>query len=150
MTTLNTSLIDPELLRTFAFWGSILCLKVVVVVTLIGRLRFKKQIFINADDVEYFKKGKTTFNDPDIERVRRAHLNDLENIPLWFFVTFLWLTTGPAVWLATILIRTFVLARIIHTLSYAVYPKQPYRAISFVLGLIIITYQAISTLLYYL
>ncbi|CAK9804852.1 Microsomal glutathione S-transferase 1 [Anthophora quadrimaculata] len=150
MTTLNTSLVDPELLRTFAFWGSILCLKVVAVVALTGRLRFKKQIFINTDDVEYFKKGKVVYTDPDIERVRRAHLNDLENIPLWFFVTFLWLTTGPAVWLAAILIRTFVLARIIHTLSYAVYPKQPYRAISFFIGLVIIIYQAISTLLYYL
>ncbi|CAK9825849.1 Microsomal glutathione S-transferase 1 [Anthophora retusa] len=150
MTTLNTSLIDPELLRNFAFWGSILCLKVVAVVVLIARLRFKKQVFVNPDDVEYIKKGKVVLNDPDIERVRRAHLNDLENIPLWFFVTFLWLTTGPAVWLAMILIRTFVLARIIHTLSYAVYPKQPYRAISFILGLVIIIFQAISTLLYYL
>ncbi|CAK9804849.1 Prostaglandin E synthase [Anthophora quadrimaculata] len=74
MTTLNTSLVDPELLRTFAFWGSILCLKVVAVVALTGRLRFKKQIFINTDDVEYFKKGKVVYTDPDIERnLQRAY-----------------------------------------------------------------------------
>ncbi|KOC59381.1 Microsomal glutathione S-transferase 1 [Habropoda laboriosa] len=149
MSTLNTSLIQPDLIKTFAFRGSILALKLVAVVGLTARYRMKKRIFINPDDAAFVKGAKIANNDPDIERVRRAHLNDLENIPLWFFVTFLWLTTGPAMWLATILIRTFVLARIVHTLAYAVV-ALPYRALSFFVGMGITIFQTISTLLYYI
>lgn len=81
--------------------------------------------------------------------MRRAHLNDLENILPWFIITYLWLGTGPAPWLAKILIRTFVLARIGHTLSYAVFPQQPMRAITFFIGFGIVGFEAIKTLLYY-
>ncbi|XP_078049010.1 microsomal glutathione S-transferase 1 [Augochlora pura] len=141
--------IEPELFRTFGFWTSAVCLKMVAVVLMTIRYRFQKKIFINSDDAAGMKGAKVLHNDPDIERVRRCHLNDMENIPLWFIVTSLWLTTGPPTWLATILIRTFVISRIVHTLSYAVWQKQPYRAISFLTGLAITIFQAISTLIYY-
>ena len=28
-------------------------------------------------------QGSITFSDPDVERIRRAHQNDIENIPLF-------------------------------------------------------------------
>nr|XP_033323665.1 microsomal glutathione S-transferase 1-like [Megalopta genalis]XP_033323666.1 microsomal glutathione S-transferase 1-like [Megalopta genalis] len=141
--------IEPELFRTFGFWSSVVCLKMVAVVLMTVRHRFQKKIFVNPDDTALMKGSKVLHNDPDIERVRRCHLNDLENIPLWFIVTSLWLTTGPPSWLATILIRTFVISRIVHTLSYAVWLRQPYRAISFLTGFFTTIFQAISTLIYY-
>lgn len=95
------------------------------------------------------KGSKVISNDPDIERVRRAHLNDLENIPIWYAVTLFWLTTGPSTWLAALLIKTFVIARFVHTLAYAIAPQQPLRALSFFTGISITIYQAISTLTYY-
>ncbi|XP_076676115.1 microsomal glutathione S-transferase 1 [Andrena cerasifolii] len=142
--------IDPELFKVFGFWGSILALKLLAMAPLTARYRFAKKIFINPDDLTFAKKGTVTNNDPDIERVRRAHLNDLENIPIWYIVTALWLTTGPSAWLAGILIKGFVFARITHTLVYAIYPMQPHRALGFFVGCSITAYQAISTLLYYL
>ncbi|XP_054000123.1 microsomal glutathione S-transferase 1-like [Hylaeus anthracinus] len=143
--------INPELLKIFGFWGSILALKLVAMIPLTARYRFQKKIFANPEDVKaILKNAKVAYNDPDIERVRRAHLNDLENIPIWYVVTLLWLTTGPSTWLAGILIRTFVLARITHTLVYAVVPQQPARAIAFFFGVGTTVYQAISTLIYYL
>lgn len=105
---------------------------------------------MNPDDVAFTKNGTVANNDPDIERVRRAHLNDLENIPIWYIVTALWLTTGPSTWLAGILIKAFVFARITHTVAYAVCPMQPHRALSFFVGYSVTGYQAISTLLHYL
>ncbi|XP_076276131.1 microsomal glutathione S-transferase 1-like [Lasioglossum baleicum] len=140
--------IEPEVFRIFGFWASIVSLKMVAVVFMTIRHRFSKRIFMNPDDAPHMKGAKVS-DDPDIARVRRCHLNDLENIPLWFIVTFLWLTTNPSAWLAGILIRTFVISRIVHTLSYAVVSKQPHRAISFMTGLAVTIFQAISTLIYY-
>lgn len=101
------------------------------------------------EDVITLGRGKVAFNDPDVERVRRAHRNDLENVLPWFIITYLWLGTGPSIWLAKILIPTFVLARIIHTISYAVIPQQPTRMIVFFIGFAITGYQTFSTLIYY-
>lgn len=104
---------------------------------------------MNEEDTKFGGKGKVTFNDPDVERIRRAHRNDLENVLPWFIITYLWLGTGPSLWLAKVLIQTFVLARIGHTISYAIIPQQPTRAIAFFIGFGITAYQALSTLLYY-
>lgn len=87
--------------------------------------------------------------DDDVERVRRAHRNDLENIFPWFLMTLVWLTTGPSYTMAMLLIRTFVIARIVHTIAYAILAKQPHRAIAWFIGYGITIYQAIATLIYY-
>lgn len=107
-------------------------------------------MFANEEDKSFLPKGKVAFDDPDIERVRRNHLNDLENVLPWFIITFLYLTTGPSVWLATNLIRGFVLSRIAHTLTYAVCPMQPGRALSFFVGYAIMGYQAFTCLMHYM
>ena len=57
-------------------------------------------------------------DDPDVERVRRAHLNDLENIVPFLLLCPLYLTTGPSVCLAATLIRGFAAGRILHTVGY--------------------------------
>ncbi|XP_015122738.1 microsomal glutathione S-transferase 1 [Diachasma alloeum] len=143
------SLIREDLLREFAIWGTVLVLKTLGMALLTGRLRFGKNVFANPED-SFGKKIKVATDDPDIERVRRAHRNDLENILPWFVMTAIWLTTGPAYYWAMILIRTFVAARIVHTLVYAVVPKQPHRALAFFVGFAITIYEAVSTLMYYL
>lgn len=107
------------------------------------------QAFANKEDILLGKDKQVKLDDPDVERVRRAHQNDLENVLPWFIITYLWLSTGPALWLAKILIRTFVLSRVTHTISYVIFQQQPTRAIAFFVGFIITGYQALSTLLYY-
>ncbi|XP_043595574.1 microsomal glutathione S-transferase 1-like [Bombus pyrosoma] len=150
MSTLNTSLVDPELFKIFAFWGSILALKLLAMVPLTAHYRFKNLAFANIEDTKLLRGSKVNTNDAEVERVRRAHLNDLENILIWYIVTFAWLTTGPSTWLASMLIRAFVIARFVHTVVYAIFSKQPHRAIAFFVGFAITTYQAFYTLLYYL
>ncbi|KAI4495512.1 hypothetical protein M0802_008726 [Mischocyttarus mexicanus] len=135
--------VNTEIMKLFGFWSSVLVLKMMAVTLLTIRQRFKKT------DAKFHKKSKVGYDDPDIERVRRNHRNDLENILPWFIITYIWLTTGPSYWLAGILIKSFVVSRIIHTLSYAVYSQQPTRALSFFAGYCIIGYEAISSLLYY-
>ncbi|XP_046751438.1 microsomal glutathione S-transferase 1-like [Diprion similis] len=142
--------IDVESVKIFGFWGSILVLKILAMAVLTGRQRMRKQVFANPEDAAKHKKAKVAFDDPDVERIRRAHLNDLENVVPWFIVTWLWLGTGPSTWLAGLLIRVFVLSRILHTVVYAVVPlPQPSRAIAFFLGYFVTFYMAAATILHY-
>ncbi|XP_046827302.1 microsomal glutathione S-transferase 1-like [Vespa velutina] len=141
--------INTEIMKVFGFWSSVLVLKMLAMVILTTRYRFTKKIFANSED-GFSKKCKVVYDDPDIERVRRNHLNDLENVLPWFIITYIWLTTGPSIWLAGILIKTFVISRIIHTLVYAVFPQQPARFLSFFFGYCIMGYEAFASLLYYL
>lgn len=78
----------------------------------------------------------------------RAHLNDLENIPLFIIVCFGYLLTSPNVYIATNLIRLFVASRIIHTIVYAVVVlPQPARGLSWFAGFATTIYMAIQVIL---
>lgn len=107
------------------------------------------QAFANPEDLPS-KKLKVKLDDPDVERVRRAHRNDLENIPMFFAVAFIYTTTSPAAFLAINLFRAYAIARIAHTLVYAVFVvPQPARGISWFVGVGITAYMAIQTVLFY-
>lgn len=107
---------------------------------------------MNQEDLAFdtSKKAQLKTDDPDVERVRRAHLNDLENCLPWFIMTLIYLTTNPQVAFAKVLIRTFVFARITHTISYAVLAQQPTRAIAFFVGYLVTGYEAFATIMHFL
>lgn len=54
--------------------------------------------------------------DEDVERVRRAHLNDLENIPAFLIAGLFFVCSEPNVDLALWLFRIAFLARVGHTI----------------------------------
>lgn len=68
--------------------------------------------FENPEDVQ----GGEPKKDEDVERVRRAHMNDLENIPAFLLAGFAYVMTEPQPDLALWLIRVAVIARILHTI----------------------------------
>ena len=74
-------------------------------------------MFANPEDAKG-AKGKVKFDHPDVERVRRAHLNDLENVLPFLILCPLYLATGPAAATATTVIRVFAAARLLHTVVY--------------------------------
>lgn len=67
-----------------------------------------------------------------------AHRNDLENIPIFLLAAFAYLFTSPSAFIACNLFRAFAIARIVHTIVYAVLPvpQQPLRGIAFGVGLL--------------
>jgi glutathione S-transferase len=85
----------------------------------------------------------------DVERQRRAHLNDLENIPVFIVVAFLYILTSPSTFIAVNLIRLFTLSRIVHSFVYAIYPTQPARGIAFGIGLIITMYISLQVIFFF-
>ncbi|XP_065336469.1 microsomal glutathione S-transferase 1-like [Cloeon dipterum] len=137
---------DNALLALYAINAVTLIIKMFWVTTLTSKTRISKKVYANTEDAK-ISKGKVVLNDPDVERVRRAHLNDLENIPSFLIVSFLYILTNPSYGLAFILFWGFTLARIAHTVVYAVRPKpQPARAISFGVGLAITFYMSVRVL----
>ncbi|XP_027846548.2 microsomal glutathione S-transferase 1-like [Aphis gossypii] len=140
--------IDEGLFRTYLFYTAVLVIKVLTMALLTGRHRFSKMIFANPEDAKMHSKSKVKYDDPDIERVRRAHLNDLENIPFFVIVCFGYLLTNPSIYIATNLIRLFVASRIIHTIVYAVIVlPQPSRALSWFAGYATTWYMAFQVIL---
>ena len=93
-------------------------------------------------------KGIVIFS-KDVERQRRAHLNDLENIPIFIIVAFLYTLTSPSTFIAVNLIRLFTLSRIIHSFVYAIYPTQPTRGIVFGIGLLITLYMSLTVAFFF-
>ncbi|XP_057319655.1 microsomal glutathione S-transferase 1-like [Microplitis mediator] len=148
--TVNNLSVNEENFHMFAWWASILVLKIFFTVALVGFWRHYKKIFLSPEDAKAIKGSKVVYDDPDVERCRRAHLNDLENILPWVISTALWLTTSPDPSTAGFLIKTFAISRIIHTIVYAVIVvRQPARFLAFMIGLSITVYQTFATVYYY-
>lgn len=94
---------------------------------------------------------KTKFGDPDVERIRRAHRNDLENILPFLIAGFFYVLINPEVFIAVNLFRATAIARIAHTLVYAVVVvPQPSRAIAWFVCFGTTAYMSISTAIYFM
>ncbi|KAJ2946389.1 hypothetical protein O0L34_g12433 [Tuta absoluta] len=138
---------DP-LAQTFIAHSVVLALKMLGMASLTTRQRIKKKVFANEEDA--VKSGvKVKFDDPDVERVRRAHLNDLESIPAFWLVGGLYLTTGPCPVAATCLFRVYTASRVLYTLVYAIKPMPQVRGITFGIAHTITFYMGVRVVMHY-
>ncbi|XP_052864028.1 microsomal glutathione S-transferase 1-like isoform X1 [Anopheles cruzii] len=144
--------INPEVYRAYVFWSAVLLVKLFCMAPLTAFNRFKNKAFANPEDTNAIsRKLKPKLDDPDVERVRRAHLNDLENILPFFVVGFLYLLTDPVPFLAINLFRLVAVSRIVHTLVYAVFVvPQPARFLAYMGAMGPTAYMAFQTLLHFL
>ncbi|KAK9504949.1 hypothetical protein O3M35_009115 [Rhynocoris fuscipes] len=147
-TIVNILSLDNPVFKAYLFYSGVLVVKLMSMSLLTGRQRFRKKVFSNPEDAAADPKAKVKLDDPDVERVRRAHLNDLENIPIYFVASFGYMLTNPEPALAINLMRAFTAARIAHTLVYAVVVvPQPSRALAFMVGYGVTGFMAFKTLM---
>ncbi len=83
---------------------------------------------------------------PDVDRSRRMHRNDLENIPAFLACGLLFVTAEPPFWSAALLFTLFVLARLAHTLAYATAQNHEVRATFYSIGSIVVMAMAVWVL----
>ena len=69
-----------------------------------------------------------------VDRSRRIHRNDLENIPAFLACGLLFVIAGPSILVANILMYGFVGARLVHTLAYATGQSHEVRATLYTIG----------------
>lgn len=81
-----------------------------------------------------------------VDRSRRMHRNDLENIPAFWIVGLLFVAVNPAVWLAQSLMYGFVAARLAHFCAYATQQSHEIRATFYTIGSLIVMYIAVHVL----
>ncbi|KAK6292310.1 hypothetical protein J4Q44_G00368940 [Coregonus suidteri] len=81
------------------------------------------------------EKKKMLRVDPDVERVRRCHQNDLENIIPFVVIGLLYTLTGPDLSTALLHFRVFVGSRLCHTVAYVLPLPQPSRALAWMVGM---------------
>lgn len=87
------------------------------------------------------------FGQPDVERSRRAHRNDLEYIPVHLIVGLLYVLTAPAPAVAVWLFRVAGCFRLLHTVVYAMWVcPQPARGICFGVPCFVTGYMLLQTM----
>uniref|UniRef100_A0A182PZ58 Microsomal glutathione S-transferase 1 n=1 Tax=Anopheles epiroticus TaxID=199890 RepID=A0A182PZ58_9DIPT len=144
--------VNEDVFRTYVFWTAVLVVKMLAMSMLTGRQRFRKKVFANPEDIQPSKKGaQPKFDDPDVERVRRAHRNDMENILPFFAIGLLYTLTNPEPFIAINLFRAVAIARIVHTIVYAVVViPQPARGLSWAIAYFATAYMAVKTALFFI
>jgi uncharacterized MAPEG superfamily protein len=81
-----------------------------------------------------------------VDRSRRMHRNDLENIPAFWAVGLLFVVVNPAAWLAKALMYGFVIARLGHFMAYTTKQSHEVRATFYTVGSLIVIYMACHVL----
>jgi glutathione S-transferase len=81
-----------------------------------------------------------------VERSRRMHRNDLENIPAFLACGLLYVAIAPPLALANVLFITFVLARLAHSVAYVTAQRHEVRATLYSIGSIVVIVMAVQVL----
>jgi glutathione S-transferase len=81
-----------------------------------------------------------------VERTRRIHLNDLENIPFFLAAGFLFVLTEPSLLVARVLLYGYVVSRLLHFAAYLTGRTHDTRAALWTPGSLVILFMAGRTL----
>ncbi|MCL4746217.1 MAG: MAPEG family protein, partial [Burkholderiaceae bacterium] len=84
--------------------------------------------------------------DERVERIRRIHHNDLENIPFFLVAGFLFVLTQPSLALAQWLLYGYVLSRLLHFGAYLSARTHDTRATLWTIGSLILIFMTGWTL----
>lgn len=92
------------------------------------------------------RPGQLDLND-DVDRSRRIHRNDLENIPAFLAIGLLFVLINPPLAAAQWLLYGFVVARLLHTIAYSTAQRHEVRATFYSVGSLIVIAMAVWVLL---
>lgn len=81
-----------------------------------------------------------------VDRSRRMHRNDLENIPAFWAAGLVFVAVAPPLWLAQVLMYGFVAARAAHAVAYATAQSHELRATFYTVGSLIVVTMALYAL----
>ncbi|XP_070532499.1 microsomal glutathione S-transferase 1-like isoform X2 [Ptychodera flava] len=126
--------LENEVFRSFLACGSTVIIKMLCLAPMTSFQRIKYKAFANPEDIRRLGPAYAVRLSDKVERVKRCHLNDVENIPAFLALGAMYLATKPSPIVAMWHFRIFAISRVCHTIIYMI-GVQPYRAISFLFGL---------------
>jgi glutathione S-transferase len=107
--------------------------KMLVLAALTSRQRLRARVFASPEDYAMQRLPVNAERDADIERYRRAHRNDLENILPFFVVGAIYAATQPSALGAWLCLPGFAVARVLHTVLY-LRAAMPHRTLAYAYG----------------
>jgi glutathione S-transferase len=110
-----------------------LALKMLVLAALTSRARLAKRVFASPEDYAAQRLAPSVERDADVERHRRAHRNDLENILPFCVVGAIYAATEPSAAGAWLCLAGFAVARTLHTVFY-LRSAMPHRTLAYAYG----------------
>jgi glutathione S-transferase len=126
--------LEDPLLRTYAIAAALMVIKMAAQAWItVYRMTRVKGGFRSPEDAK-----RSPFNPhptPDqlapneyVERSRRMHQNDCENVPLFLAIGFLFIVAGPPLWAAQLVLYGYVVTRALHFLAYLTAQLHDIRA----------------------
>ncbi len=82
-----------------------------------------------------------------VERIRRIHQNDLENLPFFLVAGLLYVLTGPTLLMAQLLLYGYVVSRLLHFAAYLSAQTHDLRATLWTVGSLILLFMTVRTLI---
>jgi len=127
---------DNPVFASFCFYAAVIAVKMLLMSFLTAYHRLTKNVFANPEDAKMTNVKVRTHE--SVERVRRAHLNDLENVLPFLIIGLLYVGSNPSASCALLYFRVFTACRMLHTVVYAiVVMPQPARALSYFGGMLV-------------
>ncbi|XP_063713554.1 microsomal glutathione S-transferase 1-like [Symsagittifera roscoffensis] len=121
---------NKEIESLLLFHSAVLILKTMAMSLLTACYRMKNKVIATPEDAFYMPTGRCVRDDPEVERVRRTHRNDLENIPIFLAAAYIYgMHCNPSVSTFAWHMRIFTVCRIAHTIITVSAVRQPYRSI---------------------
>ena len=122
---------NQPVLQLFAVCSAVVVLTLYMLGVITARTRNQRKAVINPEDVKVNSGAKVVDEEhADVLRIKRAHLNGLENAVPFFVIGFLYTMTDPSLVLARVLFITFAVVRVLHAVFY-LNAKQPFRTAAF-------------------
>jgi uncharacterized MAPEG superfamily protein len=135
------------LLRIYALTAIVLTFKMIANSVLQGIGRTSSKIYTIAEDAPLFGGRHEAQEAPAVARASACWRNDLENIPIFLILAWIYVAAGDlSVGAFELYCVVFVVARILHTVLY-LKASQPWRTIAFTIGLFTMVALAIHLLL---
>ncbi|KAI3362175.1 hypothetical protein L3Q82_012494 [Scortum barcoo] len=141
------AVIRNEIFSCFVFYGVLLVIKMYIIAVITGQVRLRKKAFANPEDA--LRHGGLQYHrdDPYVERCRRAHWNDLENIIPFLFLGAIYSMTGPSLTVARLHFVVFFLGRVVHTIAYLFALQAPTRSLAYTVAQIPCVSMAVQILM---
>jgi glutathione S-transferase len=132
-----TTLLSQPVFSLYALCCAILGVSLYAIGFWTAKIRNDRKAIVNHEDVKVNSGAKVVeVEHADVQRLKRAHMNAMENAVPFFVIAFIYSQTSPSLTVARALFFSFVAIRVLHAIFYAT-AKQPFRTLAFTLGALI-------------
>ncbi|XP_047370825.1 uncharacterized protein LOC124957695 isoform X1 [Vespa velutina] len=157
----NTNPIEKEqeqkLWTIYAWWASVLILKMMSLTWITGRVRVAKQVIHSEEDRIWMKGNQVIMcpnggGHPAVDRIRSAHYNDLAIVLPYLLIVPIWLNTSPCFFSARTIMLIFAISNILSTLMHLEIIEAPnlYHIVCRICCTAILMYICLSCMVRYL